>query len=116
MNEALEVKRSELLAAGVIMMDPCAVWVEEQVTVGKGTVLLPGTILRGSTTVGENCTIGPNVMLTDTTVEDNVTINNDLSSFADPDNKDYTLVEGSAIFASVPDFEPIPFAKIGCVD
>ena len=50
------------------------------------------------------------------TVEDNVTINNDMSSFADPDNKDYTLVEGSAIFASVPDFEPIPFAKIGCVD
>ena len=50
------------------------------------------------------------------TVEDNVTINNDMSSFADPDNKDYTLVEGSAIFASVPDFEPIPFAEIGCID
>lgn len=75
MNEALEAKRQDLLAAGVVMMDPTAVWVESQVTVGKGTVLLPGTILRGSTAVGENCTIGPNVMLTDTTVEDNVTIN-----------------------------------------
>ena len=75
MNEALNSKRQELLAAGVIMMDPNAVYVEEQVTVGKGTTLLPGTILRGKTVVGEACTIGPNVMLTDTTVEDNVTIN-----------------------------------------
>ncbi len=75
MDEALKAKRQELLAAGVVMMDPDAVYVEDQVTVGKGTLLLPGTILRGKTVVGENCTIGPNVMLTDTMVEDEVTIN-----------------------------------------
>ena len=75
MEDALKSKREELLAAGVIMMDPNAVYAEDPVTVGKGTVLLPGTILRGKTVVGENCTIGPNVMLTDTTVEDGVTIN-----------------------------------------
>ena len=75
MNEALKAKRQELLAAGVVMMDPDAVYVEDQVTVGKGTLLLPGTILRGKTVVGENCTVGPNVMLTDTTVEDDATIN-----------------------------------------
>ncbi len=75
MDDALMTKRSALQAQGVIMMEPAAVWVEEQVTVGKGTVLLPGTILRGKTVVGENCTIGPNVMLTDTIVEDNVTVN-----------------------------------------
>lgn len=75
MDEALKAKREELLTAGVVMMDSGAVYVEDQVTVGKGTVLLPGTILRGKTVVGENCTIGPNVMLTDTTVEDGCTIN-----------------------------------------
>ena len=75
MDEALKAKREELLAAGVVMMDSGAVYAEEQVTVGKGTVLLPGTILHGKTVVGENCTIGPNVMLTDTTVEDGVLIN-----------------------------------------
>lgn len=75
MDKSLITKREELLAAGVIMMDPAAVWVEPQVCVGKGTVLLPGTILRGNTVVGENCTLGPNVMLTDSRVEDNVTIN-----------------------------------------
>jgi bifunctional UDP-N-acetylglucosamine pyrophosphorylase/glucosamine-1-phosphate N-acetyltransferase len=71
----LNAARTRLLEAGVIMMDPNAVYPDEQAVVGKGTVLLPGTILRGKTVVGENCTIGPNVMLTDTTVEDNVTIN-----------------------------------------
>lgn len=75
MEEALKAKREALRAAGVVMMDPGAVYVEAQVSVGKGTVLLPGTILRGKTVVGENCTIGPNVMLTDTTVEDDCTIN-----------------------------------------
>ena len=75
MTDTLNETRRRLLSEGVLMMDPSAVWVEEQVAVGKGTVLLPGVILRGNTTVGENCTIGPNVMLTDTTVEDGVTIN-----------------------------------------
>ena len=78
MNEytaALEEKRRALLEGGVVMMDPSAVYVEESVTVGAGTVLLPGTILRGSTTVGAGCEIGPNTMLTNCTVEDNVTIN-----------------------------------------
>ena len=68
-------KREQLLRAGVVMMDPAAVWVEEQVAVGRGTVLLPGTILRGATAVGEGCIIGPNAMLTDTTVEDGTTVN-----------------------------------------
>lgn len=70
-----EAKRQALLAAGVKMMDPSAVYVEEGVAVGAGTLLLPGTILRGRTTVGQNCEIGPNTMITDCVVEDGVTIN-----------------------------------------
>ena len=70
-----KAKNEALIQAGVVMMDPNAVYVDAQVQVGQGTVLLPGTILRGSTVVGEGCTIGPNVMLTDTTVEDGVIIN-----------------------------------------
>lgn len=72
---ALEAKRNALLEAGVVMMDPSAVYVEDTVTVGEGTVLLPGTILRGNTVVGKGCTIGPNTMLTDCTVGENVVIN-----------------------------------------
>ena len=74
-SAALAAKREALLQAGVEMLDPSAVYVEDTVTVGAGTLLLPGTILRGKTAVGPNCQIGPNVMLTDTTVEEGCTIN-----------------------------------------
>lgn len=40
-QDALEQKRAALLAAGVLMMDPSAVYVEAGVTVGAGTLLLP---------------------------------------------------------------------------
>ena len=71
----LQAKREQLLAAGVIMMDPAAVYVEDNVTVGAGTLLLPGTILRGRTVIGENCCIGPQTMISDSTVEDGCTVN-----------------------------------------
>ena len=71
----LQAKREQLLRAGVLMMDPAAVYVEEEVTVGAGTLLLPGTILRGKTAIGENCLIGPQAMLTDCIVEEGCTIN-----------------------------------------
>ena len=58
-SAALQAKREQLLAQGVLMMDPAAVYVEEEVTVGAGTLLLPGTILRGKTVIGKNCCIGP---------------------------------------------------------
>ena len=71
----LQAKREQLLAAGVIMMDPAAVYVEDDVTVGAGTLLLPGTILRGKTVIGENCCIGPQTMITDCAVGDGCTVN-----------------------------------------
>lgn len=71
----LDLMRKKLAEEGVLMMDPSAVWVEESVKVGKGTLLLPGTILRGNTVVGENCEIGPNTMLVDCTVGDGSTVN-----------------------------------------
>ena len=71
----LQAKREQLLARGVLMMDPAAVYVEDQVEVGAGTMLLPGTILRGKTVIGQNCRIGPYAMLTACTVEDGCTVN-----------------------------------------
>lgn len=76
----LEEKRRALLAAGVRMLDPAAVWVEAEVTVGAGTLLLPGTILRGRTVIGPDCEIGPNTMLTDCTVEAGCTVNSSQAS------------------------------------
>ncbi len=76
MNAAqLQENRQRLLDAGVIMLDPSAVYVEDTVSVGRGSLLLPGTILRGATVIGENCELGPNTMITNCTVGNNTVIN-----------------------------------------
>lgn len=59
-----------LIEQGVRLIDPQAVYVDPTVSVGEGTVLLPGTILRGSTVIGANCEIGPNTMIRDCTLGD----------------------------------------------
>lgn len=64
-----------LMEDGVRIMDPNSVYVGPRVTVGAGTVLLPGTILRGRTTIGGACAIGPNTMIRDCTLGDRVTVN-----------------------------------------
>ncbi len=61
-----------LMASGVTMLDPKTVWVGPDVTVGRDTELLPMTMLWGKTSVGEGCVVGPNTRLTNTTVGNNV--------------------------------------------
>ncbi|NCB62045.1 MAG: UDP-N-acetylglucosamine diphosphorylase [Clostridia bacterium] len=72
---ARQISTQRLIGAGVRLIDPNAVYVGPQVTVGAGTVLLPGTILRGKTVIGKNCEIGPNTMIRDCTIGDGVTVN-----------------------------------------
>ena len=69
LNRALTTGR------GVIVVDPANTYVGPQVTVGDGTVLLPGTILRGKTVIGRHCEIGPNSMVRDCIIGDGVTVN-----------------------------------------
>lgn len=64
-----------LMEAGVRVLDPTTVYVDEGVQVGEGTLILPGTILRGKTSIGKNCEIGPNSMIRDCVVGDRVTVN-----------------------------------------
>ncbi|MEG1782248.1 MAG: bifunctional UDP-N-acetylglucosamine diphosphorylase/glucosamine-1-phosphate N-acetyltransferase GlmU, partial [Oscillospiraceae bacterium] len=49
--------------------------IDENVKIGKGSLIMPGTILQGETTIGENCVIGPNSLMKDCTVGDGVTFN-----------------------------------------
>lgn len=72
---AAQYTAGRLMEQGVYIMDKNAVYVGPQVTVGAGTVLLPGTILRGKTVIGKNCEIGPNAMIRDCVIGDNVTVN-----------------------------------------
>ena len=60
---------------GVEFFTSHGIVIDPEVTIGKGTQILPGTILRGNTTIGENCVIGPNSMLTDCKVGNGVVFN-----------------------------------------
>ena len=60
---------------GVRFLDPGAVYVDPRVTIGRGTLVLPGTILRGETHIGSDCEIGPNAMIRDCTVGNCTEIN-----------------------------------------
>lgn len=74
-----EKKRIAILeshvAAGVEI--PCfdGVMIDESVTIGAGTQILPGTILRGDTVIGENCVIGPNSLIENSTVGSGAKLN-----------------------------------------
>ena len=70
---ALSVER--LLAAGVRVMDADHTYVGPAVTVGEGSLLLPGVILRGRTRAGKNCVLGPHSMIRDCVLGDGVTVN-----------------------------------------
>ena len=43
---------------------------------GADTVILPGTIIRGSVTIGNDCIIGPNSFIENSTIGNNVNLNN----------------------------------------
>ena len=58
------------MLAGVTMIDPDKVFIDDTVTLGRDTILYPEVYLRGATTVGEECKLGPSVILEDTTVGD----------------------------------------------
>ena len=57
-------KAEALMADGVTLIDPAAVYIEQDVEIGRDTVIYPGTILQGKVIIGQNCVIGPDTQLT----------------------------------------------------
>ena len=69
-------KNEELMAAGVTIEDPATTYVDMDVTVGPDTVIHPGVILEGHTTVGARCELHAGVRIVDSTLGDDVLVNN----------------------------------------
>ena len=53
---------------GVSLIDPASTYIENDVTIGRDTVIWPNTYLQGKTKVGSNCEIGPNTIVRDTEI------------------------------------------------
>ncbi len=70
--EEAERKRYEInlkhLSNGVKFIDLKAAYIDESVTIGKGTIIYPGVILEGNTAIGENCMIGQNSRIVDSRI------------------------------------------------
>lgn len=69
------VKNEELMAAGVTIEDPATTYIDRDVEVGSDTVIHPGVTLEGRTVVGARCEIRSGVRITDSTLGDDVVVN-----------------------------------------
>ncbi len=62
------------MLAGVTMLDPNLVYIEEGVKIGRDTLLMPNTYLRGNVQVGEGCRIGPNTIIENSSIGNNCSL------------------------------------------
>ena len=74
-EKALRLCKAEnLMREGVTIVDPQATYIDAGVEVGQETVIEPGVSLLGATRVGRNCRLHRYSTITDSTLEDNVTV------------------------------------------
>jgi len=49
--------------AGVTIVDPATTYIDDSVSIGMDTIILPGTMITGKTIIGGDCHIGPNTTI-----------------------------------------------------
>jgi bifunctional UDP-N-acetylglucosamine pyrophosphorylase/glucosamine-1-phosphate N-acetyltransferase len=69
-------KLDALMAAGVTIIDPATTFVEPDVAIGADTIIHPGVYLEGQTRIGSRCEIHSGVRVINTSIDDQVVINN----------------------------------------
>jgi bifunctional UDP-N-acetylglucosamine pyrophosphorylase/glucosamine-1-phosphate N-acetyltransferase len=78
--EAEQIFRRRILErhmyAGVTIIDPATIYIDEDVQIGSDTVILPGTMITGKTTIGSWCRLGPYTTIEASTVGDQCVITN----------------------------------------
>ena len=67
-------KLHHLMKQGVIIVDPFNSYIEEDVQVGKGSVIYPGVYLKGRTGIGPFCAIEPNCFIVDSVIHHSVLV------------------------------------------
>ncbi len=66
--------RQRLMEAGVTLIDPPSTFIDDQVRIGRDTVVWPGAFIRGNTQIGEDCVIGGHTLISDCQITDGVHI------------------------------------------
>ena len=60
--------------SGVILIDPDATYIEDNVQIGQDTVIYPNVTIQGKTKIGKNCEILGNTRIENSVIADNVRI------------------------------------------
>jgi bifunctional UDP-N-acetylglucosamine pyrophosphorylase/glucosamine-1-phosphate N-acetyltransferase len=56
------------------MVSPATVWIDDEVRIGRDTVLWPNTMIEGRSVVGEGATLGPGTVIRDSELGDGVSV------------------------------------------
>lgn len=67
-------KNKQLLADGVSLSDPETIFIQQEVRIGRDTVVHANVQISGNSSIGANCTIGSDVVLHDCRIGDNAVI------------------------------------------
>jgi bifunctional UDP-N-acetylglucosamine pyrophosphorylase/glucosamine-1-phosphate N-acetyltransferase len=59
---------------GVTIIDPTSTYIDEEVEIGRDTVIWPFTFIHGKTVIGEACKIGPSTTIHNSTIADRVRV------------------------------------------
>ncbi len=65
-----------LMLDGVTIMDPATTWIDDTVTIGADSLILPGTLVQGATVIGRNALVGPHSVIVDSVIGDGCRITN----------------------------------------
>lgn len=90
-------KAKQLMEAGVLMIDPATVFIEESVQIAPGAVIYPNCFFRGKTKIGSFTSVEPGCYIVDSEIGESVQI------------KAYTYLEKSQIHNSA---SVGPFARL----
>ena len=62
------------MAQGVVIMDFKNCYIEDEVRIGKGSLIYPGVYLKGKSSIGLFCALEPNVYISDSIIKNYVTV------------------------------------------
>ncbi|MFN2106248.1 MAG: NTP transferase domain-containing protein [Candidatus Promineifilaceae bacterium] len=48
---------------GVTLVDPDSIYIDQDVIIGKDTIIWPGSYIQGTSVIGQDCIVGPNTII-----------------------------------------------------
>lgn len=63
-----------LMESGVTIIDPARIDIRGEVSIGEDTIIDVNVVIQGPTRIGSDCTIGANSVITESNIDDGVTV------------------------------------------